>query len=84
MKWEESEVKWKGDEMKWNEFKPGDGGLAEVSAKAGGGPPLHNFAQNQFSCPKLDMLIPHIIILHTLPRGDSGICPQKLHFAKSV
>ena len=42
-------------------INPGDGGLAEGTAEAGGGqrdPPPHNFAQNQFSCPKLGMLIP--------------------------
>ena len=41
-------------------LNPGDGGLAEVSAMAGGprDPPPLNFAQNQFSCPKLGMLIP--------------------------
>ena len=42
-------------------INPGDGGLAEVSTMAGGGPrdpPPLNFAQNQFSCPKLGMLIP--------------------------
>ena len=71
-------------------LNPGDGGLAEGTA---GDPPPNNFAQNQLFCPKYGMLIPQEIsnyvqfvsfILHTLPRGDSGICPQKLHFAKSV
>ena len=42
-------------------LNPGDGGLAEGTAEAGGGPrdpPPHNFAQNQFLCPKSSMLIP--------------------------